>query len=153
MTFWDVLKREWGLLWRGRFPVAPILFLLPLFFTLAFGVCSPNEVMSIQEPLLYIMPGLLYSGLSWPDFYMNRVAEVIAFLFPMRHAADYVRDILLSGYAPQLASQCLQLLGIGLFCFFLGIVGFMLRRRYGTRKMIHAAIHTFIHEKKGDVAP
>ena len=49
-----------------------------------FAVCSPDEVMSLQEPPLYIMPGLLYSGLSWPDFYMNQLAEVIAFIFPMR---------------------------------------------------------------------
>ena len=29
-----------------------------------FAVLSPDAVMSIEMPLLYIMPGLLYSGLS-----------------------------------------------------------------------------------------
>ena len=38
MTFLQILRREWGILWKGRFPVAPILFLLPLAFTLAFGI-------------------------------------------------------------------------------------------------------------------
>ena len=63
-----------------------------------FAVLSPDAVMSIEMPLLYIMPGLLYSGLSWPDFYMSDVAAAIAQIFPMRHAADSVRDILLAGY-------------------------------------------------------
>ena len=38
MNFLQILRREWGILWKGRFPVAPILFLLPLAFTLAFGI-------------------------------------------------------------------------------------------------------------------
>lgn len=36
--FLSVLKKEWHRLWQGRFPVAAILFLLPLAFTLAFGI-------------------------------------------------------------------------------------------------------------------
>ena len=32
------MKQEWHWLWQGRFPVAAILFLLPLAFTLAFGI-------------------------------------------------------------------------------------------------------------------
>ena len=38
MKVWHVLKQEWHWLWQGRFPVAVILFLLPLAFTLAFGI-------------------------------------------------------------------------------------------------------------------
>ena len=38
MKVWHVLKQEWHWLWQGRFPVAAILFLLPLAFTLAFGI-------------------------------------------------------------------------------------------------------------------
>lgn len=109
-----------------------------------FAVCSPDEVMSLQEPLLYIMPGLLYSGLSWPDFYMNQLAEVIAFIFPMRHGADVVRDLLLSGYAPALYSQCLQMLLMGGLCLLLAWGVFIVRRRYGTVNLIH---HVFRREK------
>ena len=109
-----------------------------------FAVCSPDEVMSLQEPLLYIMPGLLYSGLSWPDFYMNQLAEVIAFIFPMRHGADVVRNLLLSGYAPALYSQCLQMLLMGGLCLLLAWGVFIVRRRYGTVNLIH---HVFRREK------
>lgn len=111
-----------------------------------FAVASPNEVLSIQEPLLYIMPGLLYSGLSWPDFYMNQLAEVIAFIFPMRHGADVIRDLLLAGYAPALYSQCLQLLLLGVPCFLLGWGLFHLRRCYGLRNLLHR----FLLRKKGE---
>lgn len=109
-----------------------------------FAVCSPDEVMSLQEPLLYIMPGLLYSGLSWPDFYMNQLAEVIAFIFPMRHGADVVRDLLLAGYAPALYSQCRQMLLMGGLCLLLAWGVFIVRRRYGTVNLIR---HVFRREK------
>ena len=109
-----------------------------------FAVCSPDEVMSLQEPLLYIMPGLLYSGLSWPDFYMNQLAEVIAFIFPMRHGADVVRDLLLAGYAPALYSQCRQMLLMGGLCLLLALGVFIMRRRYGTLNLIR---HVFRREK------
>lgn len=40
MKVWHVLKQEWHWLWQGRFPVAAILFLLLLAFTLAlYALC------------------------------------------------------------------------------------------------------------------
>ena len=105
--------------------------------------------MSIEMPLLYIMPGLLYSGLSWPDFYMSDVAAAIAQIFPMRHAADSIRDILLAGYAPALVSQSLQLLLMGTGAFVLGTAIFALRRRYGMKTVLELATGGLIHGKKG----
>ncbi len=119
------------------------LFLLIAAFVFAvagimvlFASCSPNDVMSIELPLLYIMPGLLYSGLSWPDFYMNDLASYIAQIFPMRHAADSVRDLLLAGYAPDFVSQSLQLVLMGVAAFFLGTGVFALRRRCGMATLL-----------------
>lgn len=114
-----------------------------------FAVLSPDAVMSIEMPLLYIMPGLLYSGLSWPDFYMSDVAAAIAQIFPMRHAADSIRDILLAGYAPALVSQSLQLLLMGTGAFVLGTAIFALRRRYGMKTVLELATGGLIHGKKG----
>lgn len=112
-----------------------------------FAVLSPDAVMSIELPLLYIMPGLLYSGLSWPDFYMSDVAAAIAQIFPMRHAADSVRDILLAGYAPALVSQSLQLLLMGAFA--LGTAIFALRRRYGMKTFLEIAAGAIARKRKG----
>ena len=114
-----------------------------------FSAFSPDEVMSIELPLLYIMPGLLYSGLSWPDFYMNTPAAVIAQIFPMRHAADSVRDILLAGYAPELMNQSLQLFLMGLAAYGLGTAVFALRRRYGMKTVLELAAGGLLHGKKG----
>ena len=114
-----------------------------------FAVLSPDAVMSIEMPLLYIMPGLLYSGLSWPDFYMSDVAAAIAQIFPMRHAADSVRDILLAGYAPALVSQSLQLLLMGAGAFVLGTAIFALRRRYGMKTFLEIAAGAIARKRKG----
>lgn len=114
-----------------------------------FAVLSPDAVMSIEMPLLYIMPGLLYSGLSWPDFYMSDVAAAIAQIFPMRHAADSVRDILLAGYAPALVSQSLQLLLMGAGAFALGTAIFALRRRYGMKTFLEITAGAIARKRKG----
>lgn len=114
-----------------------------------FAVLSPDAVMSIEMPLLYIMPGLLYSGLSWPDFYMSDVAAAIAQIFPMRHAADSVRDILLAGYAPALVSQSLQLLLMGAGAFALGTTIFALRRRYGMKTFLEITAGAIARKRKG----
>lgn len=114
-----------------------------------FAVLSPDAVMSIEMPLLYIMPGLLYSGLSWPDFYMSDVAAAIAQIFPMRHAADSVRDILLAGYASALVSQSMQLLLMGAGAFALGTAIFALRRRYGMKTFLEIAAGAIARKRKG----
>ena len=67
-----------------------------------FSVFCPTRVLSLQAPMVYIMPGLLYSGLSWPAFDMSDVASAIGMLMPMTYAGDTLRDILLSGSSPDL---------------------------------------------------
>ena len=39
MKVWHILKQEWHWLWQGRFPVAAILFLLPLAL---YALCCPT---------------------------------------------------------------------------------------------------------------
>lgn len=63
---------------------------------------SVRRACSLQAPMVYIMPGLLYSGLSWPAFDMSDVASAIGMLMPMTYAGDTLRDILLSGSSPDL---------------------------------------------------
>jgi ABC-2 type transport system permease protein len=67
---------------------------------LVFSACAPNEVLSLQAPMLYIMPGLLYSGLSWPQFAMTDLAAFLGAILPITYAGDTLRDIMLAGYAP-----------------------------------------------------
>ena len=98
-----------------------------------FSACSPGRVLSLQAPMLYIMPGLLYSGLSWPSFDMNGIASAISLFMPMTYAGDNLRDILLAGYAPALWHDCGCMVAGGLISILLGLGVFSLRRHWGQK--------------------
>lgn len=73
-----------------------LLFIaLGIFFALAFG----RAVNAIQETLLFIMPGLLYSGLSWPNEWVGSLPTYIRALFPITYLAIPLRDLSLQGYS------------------------------------------------------
>jgi ABC-2 type transport system permease protein len=111
-----------------------IFFVIQVIFL--FAAFAPNEVMSIQLPLLYIMPGLLYSGLSWPAFHMNEFAVFFAALLPMTYGADNVRDLLLAGYAPALWQDTAYMILFGCICSLLAGCVLSLRRRYTAQEII-----------------
>lgn len=93
---------------------------------LLFSICSPTREMALQQPMLYIMPGLLYSGLSWPSFDMTPLAHFLSRLLPITYAGESLRDILLTGYAPTLwADIRSMLLGALLTCTVAALVFFL----------------------------
>lgn len=106
---------------------------------LLFSACVPSRELALQAPMVYIMPGLLYSGLSWPVFDMNGVAAAFGKLLPMTYAGDALRDILLSGTAPELAMNCAVMLCGGLACLLLASAIFHWRRLRGLRRAEEAA--------------
>ncbi|AIF50979.1 ABC transporter permease [Pelosinus sp. UFO1] len=87
---------------------ATILLLGSAFTFLVINLCfffssiARNEVSALQVPLLYIMPGLLFSGLSWPHLAMNDFSRVFSSLMPLTYIVDTLRDMLLIGYSPTL---------------------------------------------------
>ena len=83
----------------------------------------------MQLPMLYVMPGTLFSGLSWPLFSMNLPASLYAAVMPIRYAADNLRDLLLAGYAPSLAADCRALLVCGSIGFLAAWAVFSRRRK------------------------
>ena len=92
-----------------------VLFIaLGIFFALAFG----KAVNAIQETLLFIMPGLLYSGLSWPNEWVGSLPTYIRALFPITYLAIPLRDLSLQGHSPILSSNIFTLL-LGAAIFFL----------------------------------
>ena len=97
-----------GALWPLLLLVGAFSFLL-LAISFFFSAIVSDEVAALQVPLLYIMPGLLFSGLSWPSFAMDPVAKTIAAFMPLTYTADAVRDLVLMGYSPQLAENLLIL--------------------------------------------
>lgn len=101
---------------------------------LVFSTCVPSRELSLQAPMLYIMPGLLYSGLSWPAFDMSTFAAAFGALLPMTYAGDALRDIMLSGYAPDLARNVTIMLAAAVGCFLVAWGIFHWRRLRGFRQ-------------------
>lgn len=89
---------------------------------------APNEVMSIQLPMLYIMPAFLFSGYSWPHLAMNSFSRAYSAILPLTYAADTMRDIMLAGSAPQLWRDTAVLAAFGAVMIAGTIMVFHLRR-------------------------
>ncbi|SEJ59518.1 ABC-2 type transport system permease protein [Propionispira arboris] len=124
--FWAVpIRGSWiDILLLGaayNFAVIGILYLV--------SSLAADETQAVQLPLLYIMPGLLYSGLSFPIISMEGFGRWYANTMPLTYAADSLRDLLLAGYAPDLFGDVSTLLGMGIGCGTVAGILFTLRRR------------------------
>jgi len=62
------------------------------------------------------------------------LAAAFGKLLPMTYAGDALRDILLSGYAPELGQNCAIMVGGGLFCLLVASGIFHWRRMRGLRR-------------------
>lgn len=94
-----------------------------------FSVIAPNEVASVQLPMLYIMPAFLFSNYSWPALAMNEFSQLFSAILPLTYAADTIRDILLAGYAPSLVTNAAILFAFGSLLFLTTSYIFSLRRK------------------------
>lgn len=86
---------------------------LGMMLSLAF----PNPILMIQESLLFIMPGMLYSGLSWPNEWLSTLPAYIRVIFPITYLAMPMRDLSLLGWSDLLVKNIGILAGVGLVCF------------------------------------
>lgn len=66
---------------------------LGMFLSIIFN----SPVLALQEPLLFIMPGLLYSGMSWPQEWLGQLPAIIRTIFPITYLALPMRDLSLIG--------------------------------------------------------
>ncbi|WP_371381040.1 ABC transporter permease [Sporomusa aerivorans] len=96
--------------------------------SLFFSAIAKNEVSALQTPLLYLMPGLLFSGLSWPQFAMNDFARFFSALMPLTYLADTLRDLTLAGYSPALLKNIAIMFAGGLGFYLSTIFVFAQRR-------------------------
>ena len=108
-----------------------LLFItLGIFFALAFG----RAVNAIQETLLFIMPGLLYSGLSWPNEWIGSLPAYIRALFPITYLAIPLRDLSLQGYSVLLNNNIIALFTSAIILALIDYV--LLRYRLGREAAI-----------------
>ena len=128
------LRYLFGVPMRGSWMELIVLIVAFMFALMSVlfvvSTISPNEIMSVQLPLLYIMPSLMYSGFSWPLMSMEGFASIYAHSMPLTYAVDNMRDIMLQGYAPTLWQDISILLGMGTACSVLAGIVFDLRRKY-----------------------
>lgn len=94
-----------------------------------FSSIATDEVSALQVPLLYIMPGLLFSGLSWPHFAMNPISQFISALMPLTYMTDSLRDLLLAGYSPTLLTNTFIMFASGSLLCFISMLIFSQRRK------------------------
>lgn len=118
---------------RGN-PISIILLgsaftFLVVNLSLFFSAIAKNEVSALQVPLLYIMPGLLFSGLSWPHLAMSHFSQAISSLMPLTYMADTLRDLLLAGYSPTLLKNIFIMFSSGSALALITLFVFSQRRR------------------------
>lgn len=97
---------------------------LGMFLSLLF----PSPVLALQNVLLFVMPGLLYSGLSWPQEWLTRLPAVIRTIFPITYLALPMRDLSLAGTS-RLLSDDIGILMIGGVLLFI-LTFFLLKYRH-----------------------
>lgn len=81
---------------------------------LLFSACFTNVIAASQLPMVYIMPGLLYSGMSWPTEWMSPMANFFSKLMPLRYYGLPLRDLSLHGYAIDYTQNTLCMFFIGI---------------------------------------
>ena len=102
-----------------RAPIWQIIILSSAFifiFTslcLVFSATFTNPVNVAQLPLGYIMPGLLYSGLTWPLGWVDSVPAFLGKLMPLYYFAIPLRALSLQGFSPDYFVCLRKMLGVG----------------------------------------
>ena len=80
------------------------------------------------------MPGLLYSGLSWPNEWIGSLPAYIRALFPITYLAIPLRDLSLQGYSVLLNNNIIALFTSAIILALIDYV--LLRYRLGREAAI-----------------
>ena len=90
------------------------------FFTglgMVLALAFPSPVLALQEMLLFIMPGMLYSGLSWPNEWLDQLPTLIRMIFPITYLAMPMRDLSLAGRSELLMHSAALFASVGLLLY------------------------------------
>ena len=96
---------------------------------LFFSALLPSKLLALQLPILYVMPGFLCCGYSWPLLAMTPGVCLLAGTFPLSYVAVSLRDLTLTGYAPELWGHVRSLLALGGSFFVAACLGVAWRKR------------------------
>lgn len=120
-------------LWQFMTLTGAFLFLV-VGICLLFSAVFPDPVMASQIPMVYVLPGLLYSGMSWPREWAGEWAASLSGLMPLTYYGVPLRDLSLRGFDPQFGYHVgIMLLG-GLVCWLAATAVFAFQRRRYERR-------------------
>ncbi|WP_346353121.1 ABC transporter permease [Azotosporobacter soli] len=101
-----------------------------IFAVLMLAALSANlfqdEVSFTQFSLVYSISSFIFSGYVWPQVAMINGAQYLHYLFPLSYFAAPLRNMALSGHAPQLGQHILTLFLLGAL---FGASAYLLLRR------------------------
>ena len=124
--------------WLFRVPVAGSLvdlYLGSLLFvaaTLGVGLTistfAKSQFQAIQISFFFLLPTLLLSGFMFPFTGMPKVAQWIAYLFPLTHFVEVLRGVILRGATlAEMASQLYALLALFVLTMLTAVLRFTKR--------------------------
>jgi ABC-type multidrug transport system, permease component len=133
IAFVGIITTFFGVPFRGN-PASVVILgsaftFLVTNISFLFSAIIGDEVKALQFPLLFIMPGLLFSGFSWPRFAMNNFSQFWSSLMPLTYLTETLRDLLLAGSSPFLLKNILILFTAGGVLCLVTVGLFSLRRR------------------------
>lgn len=115
-------------LWQFMVLTGAFLFLV-VGICLLFSAVFPTQVMASQIPMAYILPGLLYSGMSWPREWAGEFVQFLSGLMPLTYYGEPLRDLSLRGFDPQFRYHVGIMLVSGLVCWLAATAVFAFQRR------------------------
>lgn len=68
------------------------------------------------------MPGLLFSGLSWPKYAMNELSKAISATMPFSYTGESLRALILANNTNNLTANIIPSYICALICFLLAIL-------------------------------
>ena len=84
---------------------------------MVLALAFPSPVLALQEMLLFIMPGMLYSGLSWPNEWLDQLPTLIRMIFPITYLAMPMSDLSLAGRSELLMHSAALFASVGLLLY------------------------------------
>ena len=109
-------------------------------FALMIGAWINDDLKAIISPLIYIMPSILFAGVTWPRTSMDDFSLFLSCVMPIGYVAEDFRSMLVKGVAVAWTKHALILLALGAIFFSIAMIG-MIRHAKNNGTRIACADH------------
>ncbi len=103
-------------------------------FALMVGAWINIDFKAVLSPLIYVMPSILFAGVTWPRSSMDDFSLFLSYVMPIGYIAEDFRAMLVKGVAGDWTKHALILLAIGAAFFSVSMIGMIRHAKVnGTR--------------------